>query len=63
LRQAGVKEGFIILVVNDENVTSTKQLEKIVDSVMKNDPDNRGLFIKGLYPNGRIIFYAINLDD
>jgi Do/DeqQ family serine protease len=63
LRQAGVKEGFIILVVNEENVTSSEQLEKIVESVMKNDPDDRGLFIKGLYPNGRITYYAVNLNE
>jgi Do/DeqQ family serine protease len=63
LRQAGVREGFIILIVNEENVTSSAQLEKIVESVIKNDPDDRGLFIKGLYPNGRITYYAINLND
>jgi Do/DeqQ family serine protease len=62
LRQAGVREGFIILVVNDENVKSAKQLENIVESILKNDPEERGLFIKGLYPNGRVTYYAINLD-
>jgi Do/DeqQ family serine protease len=63
LRQAGVKEGFIILIVNDENVKSAKQLENLVESIMKNNPEERGLFIKGIYPNGRVTYYAINLDE
>jgi Do/DeqQ family serine protease len=63
LRQAGVREGFIILVVNDENVKSAKQLENKVESILKNAPEERGLFIKGLYPNGRVTYYAINLDE
>ncbi|MDR2086474.1 MAG: Do family serine endopeptidase [Dysgonamonadaceae bacterium] len=63
LRQAGVREGFIILVVNDENIKSAKQLENMVESIMKNAPEEKGLFIKGLYPNGRVTYYAINLDD
>jgi hypothetical protein len=62
LRQAGVREGFIILLVNDENVKSAKQLENIVESIIKNDPEERGLFIKGIYPNGKVTYYAINLD-
>jgi Do/DeqQ family serine protease len=63
LRQAGVREEFIILVVNDENVKSVKQLENRIESIMKNAPEERGLFIKGLYPNGRVTYYAINLDE
>jgi S1-C subfamily serine protease len=63
LHQAGIKEGFIILIVNDENLTTPGQLEKKVESAMKNNPDDRGLFIKGLYPNGKIVYYAVNLND
>jgi Do/DeqQ family serine protease len=63
LRQAGIREGFIILMVNDENLTSSTQLEKMVESAMKNDPEDKGLFIKGIYPNGKITYYAVNLND
>jgi S1-C subfamily serine protease len=63
LKQAGVREGFIILIANDEPIASSDQLEKFVESVMKNDPDYRGLFVKGIYPNGKITYYAIDLND
>jgi Do/DeqQ family serine protease len=63
LKQAGIRDGFIILIVNDENIDSAKKMENLVESVMKNEPEYRGLFIKGIYPNGRLDYYAINLNE
>jgi len=62
LKDAGIKEGFIILTANDTRLTSPEQFLKIVESVMKNDPDDRGLYIKGLSLNDRVRFYAIDLN-
>ncbi|MDR1682122.1 MAG: Do family serine endopeptidase [Candidatus Symbiothrix sp.] len=62
LKDAGIKEGFIILTANDERLTSPESLTNIVKSLMKQDPDERGLFIKGLYPNDRVLFFAIDLN-
>lgn len=62
LKEAGVKRGFIITTVNDRQVTSVDDFKKYVDQVLKQNADDRVLFIKGIYPNGKIDYYAINLN-
>jgi len=64
LKSAGVKKGFIILVANDNRVSSPEDMKNIVIITMKNDPDDRGLYIKGFYPDSRKMEYlAINLNE
>lgn len=63
LKSAGIKNGFIILTVNDNRLSSPDALIKLVESLMKQDPDERVLYIKGLYPNDRVRFFAIDLND
>ncbi|MDH8701051.1 serine protease Do [Dysgonomonadaceae bacterium PH5-43] len=63
LKSVGIKDGFIILTVNDNRITSPESLINLVENTMKRDPDERVLFIKGLYPNDRVRFYAIDIND
>ncbi len=63
LKQSGVKKGFIIMTVNDRQITSVDGFKKYVDQVLKQNADDRGLFIKGFYPNGKVDYYAINLGE
>jgi Do/DeqQ family serine protease len=63
LKELGIKEGFIILTANDVRLTSPNDLMKIVNELLKQDPDERGLYIKGMYPNDRVRFYAIDLNN
>jgi Do/DeqQ family serine protease len=63
LKEAGIKNGFIILTANEERLDSPETFTKIVESLLKQAPDDRGLYIKGLYPNDRIRFYAIDLNN
>lgn len=63
LKQLGIKNGFILLTANDNRLRTSADLEEIVNAVLKQDPDDRGLFIKGFYPNGRIEYYAVDLND
>lgn len=63
LRDAGIKKGFIIMIVNNQKVSSPEELEKIVDNVLKGHSEDQGLFIKGFYPNGRTKYYAIDLAE
>lgn len=57
LKTYGVKEGFIIVKANRMPVTSTKDFEQIVATA------SEGLFLSGVYPNGKVAYYAINLED
>jgi len=64
LKDAGVRKGFVILKVNDQRVQSVAQLEDLVKSVQKEAKfDERGIFIVGMYPNGKISYYAIDLNE
>jgi Do/DeqQ family serine protease len=63
LREAGIKNGFIILTANDVKLDSPEALTGIVESLLKKNPDERGLYLKGLYPNDRVRFYAIDLNS
>jgi serine protease Do len=63
-KQAGIRKGFIILKVNDVRIESVEQLEKIVDTAKNNSGfDNAALFIVGIYPNGKISPYAIDMTE
>ncbi|MDL2223640.1 trypsin-like peptidase domain-containing protein [Bacteroidales bacterium OttesenSCG-928-M11] len=63
LKSAGIEEGFIILTLNRTRVSTPNDVESIVDSVLKQDVDDRGLFIRGCYADGEIIYFAIDLSN
>ncbi|HET9571489.1 MAG TPA: trypsin-like peptidase domain-containing protein [Bacteroidales bacterium] len=61
---AGIRKGFIILKVNDQRIESVDQLEKIVNEAKNNSGfDNAGLFIVGIYPNGKVSYYAFDMTE
>lgn len=61
LQEAGIQKGFIIMVVNNQKVSSPEDLLRISDAILKGANEEQGLFIKGFYPNGRTRYYAIDL--
>lgn len=63
VEEAGIRKGFIIMVVNERKITTPEDLYRIVERIQKSPSEEQGLFIKGFYPNGRTQFYAINLSD
>lgn len=63
-KDAGIRKGFIILKINDEKVSSAGDIEKIVKDVQREGNfDDRGIFIVGMYPNGKVTYYAIDLGE
>ena len=56
-REAGIKEGYIITQANRVPINSEEDLKKVVEVL------NEGLFLTGIYPNGQVAYYAINLQD
>lgn len=61
IRDAGVKEGFIITAVNDVPVNSSDDVEQIYNKVMKDSDDYKALILYGVYPTGKKYTYAVNL--
>ncbi|MGM9755610.1 MAG: Do family serine endopeptidase, partial [Parabacteroides sp.] len=58
LQSAGIKKGFIIMIVNNQKISAPEDFEKIVDNILQGRTEDQGLFIKGFYPNGRTKYYA-----
>lgn len=63
LKEAGIQKGFVIMLVNNQRISTPEELEKIVESILRGRSDDQGLFIKGFYPNGRTKYYAIDLAE
>jgi Do/DeqQ family serine protease len=64
-KQHGIKEGFIILAAGaaSQQIDSPETFSRIAETALKQSPDERVLYIKGLYPNERIQFFAIDLNQ
>lgn len=62
IKDAGIRQGFIILTVNNTPVSTPDDIEKIYDTIIKTDAD-KVLFVKGVYPTGKQAFYAVPLAD
>ena len=56
LMKAGVHEGYIILYINKVKIKSVDDIE----AVLKNATG--GVFLKGVYPNGLIEYYAFGVE-
>lgn len=57
----GIKPGFIILKINDNSVNSEQDIQAAYNQAMGSD--EKVLIIRGIYPNGKVSYYAINLED
>ncbi len=60
-RDAGIKDGFVITDINGSTVNSSDDVERIYNGIMKNDGEDKVMFITGIYPTGKKYYYAVNL--
>ncbi len=61
-KEAGIKEGFIITDINNSAVNSAEDVEKIYQAIMKSGPEyDKVMFITGIYPTGRKVYYAVDI--
>lgn len=57
LMKAGVRKGYIITSINRQLISGIEDIE----DALKNA--NGGVYLKGLYPNGIVEYYAFGLDE
>jgi Do/DeqQ family serine protease len=57
LKSSGIREGFIITKANRMPISTIDDLRRVIATA------DEGLFLTGIYPNGRIEYYAINLTN
>ena len=63
IKDAGVKEGFIILEINNTRVTSVDDVESIYNSIMNNEGNEKVMFLTGIYKTGKRAYYAVDLSE
>jgi len=63
LNDAGVKNGYIILKINNIKVANEKDIETAMKSVMDNADQNKVLWITGIYPDGKTAYFAIDMTN
>ncbi|MTK53082.1 Do family serine endopeptidase [Paludibacter sp.] len=60
LSDAGVQKGFVIIKINNKPIRKVTDLESAVKANNSADEQDRALFITGIYPNGKVAYYAID---
>ena len=61
LKEAGINKGLIIQRVNDENIKTIDDLQKVVKEASTGKEPV--LYIQGLYPTGRKAYFAVPLEE
>ena len=59
--QAGIPKGCIILRVNNSYVSTTADVEKAIKQLK--DSEEKALFISGILPNGKFVYYAVDMNS
>lgn len=60
--KAGVQKGFIILRANKVIINSEETLSEVYERA-KNEDDDRVLLLTGVYPNGQVVYYVVDLNE
>lgn len=63
LSEQGVKPGFIVLKINNQPVSDVEDVQAAVDAAMNNGEKDKVLYIAGVDANGKVSYYAINLEE
>ena len=61
-KRAGVIDGFVITDINNVPVSTREDVENIYNQIMRST-DDKVMFITGLYPTGKKVYYAVDLSD
>lgn len=63
-KDAGIKDGFIILDINNARVNSAEDVEKVYNSIIMSDDEyDKVMFITGMYPTGKKMYYAVDISE
>ena len=62
-KRAGIKDGFIITDINNSTVNSREDVENIYNQIMRASDVDKVMFVTGLYPTGKKVYYAVDLSD
>ncbi len=58
---AGIRKGFVILKVNNRAVATPRDIETALAQAQSADEQSKVLFLSGIYPDGRVVHFAVDL--
>ncbi len=61
--KAGIRDGLVIVSINNMRVTTPEELEKMVKVTSMATDRNKALFITGVYPSGKVAYFAVDLSE
>jgi S1-C subfamily serine protease len=56
-KDAGIKQGFIIIQVNKNAVSEVNDLQRLIKN------SRGGILVEGIYPNGEVAYYVFGIDS
>lgn len=59
--RAGISNGYVIVRVNNIAVNSAADVDRIISSLKSKD--EQALFISGVMANGKVVYYAVDLNN
>ena len=62
-QQAGIRPGFIVVKINNQAVRSEDDVKSALDAAVNTNDQFKVLTVAGVYPNGKVAYYTINLAD
>lgn len=62
-KTAGIPDGFIIVEINGNRVGSKEDVEQIYNAIMQSNTSNKVMFITGVYPTGKVDYFAVKLTE
>lgn len=62
-KEAGIREGFIIIDINNARVRTPADVEEVYKAIMASSDTDKVMFITGIYPTGRKVYYAVDLSE
>lgn len=61
--RAGIRDGFIILSINNVRISSESEIKSIYDELRRGSDRDKVMFITGILPSGRSAYFAVPLAD
>jgi len=61
--KAGVQKGYIIIKANKLSINSEEDLAEAYQQVKYDKDEERVLLLTGAYPNGQVVYYAVDLNE
>ena len=61
MKEAGIRQGFIILTANGVRMNKVEDLEGVLQQAVKTP--EQVIFLTGMFPSGKRVNYAVNLSE